>query len=80
MLISTGHVVSREDLAFVAELCIRHNVYVISDEGGQFVRYDKSHQRRTWPCNAIGNCADDMRSARNAAIDLQLHQCARAHL
>ena len=30
---AAGHVNSREDLEYIAELCVRHNVYVLSDEG-----------------------------------------------
>ena len=28
-----GRVFSREDLEFIAQLCIEHNVYVLADEG-----------------------------------------------
>ena len=30
-----GRVFSREDLEFIAQLCIEHNVYVLADEGAQ---------------------------------------------
>ena len=33
-----GHVVSQEDLEFIAALCVQHNVYVLSDEGETYIR------------------------------------------
>ncbi len=46
----TGRVLTREEISFIAELCIEHDVWAITDEIYEHIRYAGGHHvLATWP-------------------------------
>ena len=46
----TGRVLTREEIGFIADLCIEHNVWAITDEIYEHIRYAGGHHvLATWP-------------------------------
>jgi aspartate/methionine/tyrosine aminotransferase len=46
----TGRVLTREEIGFIAELCIEHDVWAITDEIYEHIRYAGGHHvMATWP-------------------------------
>ena len=70
--IPTGRVLTREEIRLIAELCIEHDVWAITDEIYEHIRYaGEHHVLATWPGHAR---ADDHHL--RTLEDVQLHGLA----